>query len=351
MIVINLGNSTRLSRRFRTAVRKTFLSIFTFTITPLNLVIVTDDRSVRPVATFLSELVAEQVATRILLAPGWRWRRQLRLPELAFSFVDSRDIVRCRPDFVRELKESTEQAKDHKSVEQDPYTATLFYIAPIYHLAFTGLKELIVIDATDLEFHDSVAALQEQMTEVRDPAVIALGLDLSPNYYYYLTPYRRNHPGSRLGTAGPAQGFNTGVVLYRLAAMRASKLYNKQLNPASLLVLQQEFGYGFTLAEQDWFTSLGFRHPHLFHVLPCRFNRQTSIQFLRPPFEQNFESFHACGKKTDVVVFHGNGCGPRPQDCSFFPANSTTEYWRTHERYMEDIHLEMEVFWKGLAGV
>ena len=32
-----------------------------------------------------------------------------------------------------------------------------------------------------------------------------------------------------------------------------------------------------------------------------RFNRQTSIQFLKPPLEEIFEQFHSCGNKSEVV--------------------------------------------------
>ena len=351
MIIINLGNSSSLSERFRSAVRRTFLSIFTFTTTPLNLIVVTDDRSVRPVASFLALLVAEQVVARLLTRSSWRWRRSKNLPPIVFSFVDSRRIAEQRPAFVRTLMQSTEQAKDHKSVADDPYVAQLFYIAPIYHLAFTHLNEMIVIDATDLEFHDSVQVLQDQMKEVSGTKLMAMGRDLSPIYHNALKTYRKTHADSKAGTVGRFQGFNTGVVLYNLEAMRASKLYNDQLNPESFASLKAEYGYGFTLAEQDWYTSMGFKHPQLFYVLPCKFNRQTSIQFLKPPWENIFESFHECSRKTEVVVFHSNGCGPTPEDCEFFPANTTTEYWRGKQRYMEDIHLEPETFWRGIAGL
>ena len=36
--------------------------------------------------------------------------------------------------------------------------------------------------------------------------------------------------------------------------------------------------YPISLAEQDFFTNLGFTHPDLFQVLPCHFNTQFSIQ-------------------------------------------------------------------------
>ena len=36
--------------------------------------------------------------------------------------------------------------------------------------------------------------------------------------------------------------------------------------------------YKISLAEQDFLTNLGFIHPELFHILPCTFNKQESIQ-------------------------------------------------------------------------
>jgi hypothetical protein len=39
--------------------------------------------------------------------------------------------------------------------------------------------------------------------------------------------------------------------------------------------------YPINLAEQDFFTNLGFVYPDLFKVLPCHFNAQTSIQVLQ----------------------------------------------------------------------
>ena len=125
-----------------------------------------------------------------------------------------------------------------------------------------------------------------------------------------------------------------------------------------------------------------------------RFNRQTSIQFLKPPLEDIFEQFHSCGNKSEVVnflffcsciawqsfcsskncvfrnrlnlwwpnsmyisvklqvlIYHGNGCGPRPADCKFNPANSTSKYWKEHNIYMEDIHFQFWRFWYDLVGL
>ena len=62
MVVINLANTTDLKENFRKAVKKTMLSILLFTISPINLIVVTDSRSLHPVSKFFGLLVAEQVA-------------------------------------------------------------------------------------------------------------------------------------------------------------------------------------------------------------------------------------------------------------------------------------------------
>ena len=201
-----------------------------------------------------------------------------------------------------------------------------------------------------MTFRD-ISVLNDQMQKLTNVKLMGIGLDLSPNYYVQLTKYRKLNAGSKFGYAGRLQGFNTGVVLYNLAAMRQSALYNSYLTPRMITQLSNQFMYSFTLAEQDWFTNLGYIHPHLFYILPCKFNRQTSIQFLRPPWEEIFESFHSCDPKQDVAIFHSNGCGPTPQDCKFYSANSSTEYWRGRDKYMQDIHVDMERFWGGIAGL
>jgi hypothetical protein len=89
--------------------------------------------------------------------------------------------------------------------------------------------------------------------------------------------------------------------------------------------------YPISLAEQDFFTNLGFTHPDLFQVLPCHFNAQFSIQvgvfhtffylictvryfrlilknmsiyfqYLTIPYEGIFNSYHYCDKKTNLKV-------------------------------------------------
>ena len=84
--------------------------------------------------------------------------------------------------------------------------ADLFYIAPIYHLALTSLDKMIVIDATDLEFHNSIELLQDQFSHLTGGKLIGIGNDLSVNYYLNLAKYRFFNQGSDLGYNGDKQG-------------------------------------------------------------------------------------------------------------------------------------------------
>ena len=89
-------------------------------------------------------------------------------------------------------------------------------------------------------------------------------------------------------------------------------------------------------------------------MLPCRFNRQTSIQYLNNNMEEHFEEFHRCEPKAEVVVVHTNGCGPTALSCGLHVENATSytgTYWHSHLQYMGDVHLEMCGLWAALAGL
>ena len=136
-------------------------------------------------------------------------------------------------------------------MEKDRYVADLFYMAPLYPRAFVHLKELLVIDATDLLFHCDILEVYQQFEQMkRQGALLGIGRDLSPNYHYVLTQYRIENPGSNAGLPGDTQGLNTGVVLYRLEALRSSPVYNSLLEKGSPNDLALQFKYVFTLAEQ-----------------------------------------------------------------------------------------------------
>jgi len=315
--------------------------------TPINLIVLTDKGSISGVSIFLGALISRLLATRVLLAQGWRWRRRKSLPIIKVTYVDSMGVVATGETFVREMQGLTLQASQGISVEKDRYVADLFYMAPLYPRAFVHLKELLVIDATDLLFHCDILEVYQQFEQMkRQGALLGIGRDLSPNYHYVLTQYRIDNPGSKAGLPGDTQGLNTGVVLYRLEALRSSPIYNSLLEKGAPSHLAMQFKYVFTLAEQDWFTNVALAHPQLVYVLPCQFNRQTSIQWLHPPYEEDFEKFHSC---PSVKVRHVNGCGPRPQDCKIDISNST--YWQNRTIYLETVQIDFEIFWLSMAHV
>ena len=64
--------------------------------------------------------------------------------------------------------------------------------------------------------------------------------------------------------------------------MRSSKLYNEFVTGDRVRQLHNLYMFDYSLGDQDWFSELGFSHPDLFHLLPCQFNRQTSIQVEKP---------------------------------------------------------------------
>ena len=142
------------------------------------------------------------------------------------TLVDAEQIVATAPEFVQALQGSTAQVgeiwwsevlvqsvsscgvqvKEGKVLAQDRYMSNLFFIAPVYHLAFTLLSHLTVIDGTDLEFHQDLAPLQAELSHLTRGKLMAMGLDLSPNYFHMLTKYRdsqrRNFATFSLSPAG-----------------------------------------------------------------------------------------------------------------------------------------------------
>ena len=97
------------------------------------------------------------------------------------------------------------------------------------------------------------------------------------------------------------------------------------------------------LAEQDWMTNLGFSYPHLFYHLPCQFNRQTTIDYLKPPWVDIFHSYHHCDLPRNIKIFHRNGCGPTPKCCGHdYPSNGSQ---------LHDINMDMEQFWLSVSNI
>ena len=74
----------------------------------------------------------------------------------------------------------------------------------------------------------------------------------------------------------------------------SSELYQLSA-PVRLPDLLAEHGLGsLTLGDQDWVNLVYWSSPRLVQPLPCSYNRQTDIVFLRPGTADQFHSSHAC---------------------------------------------------------
>lgn len=333
-IFINLRKKKELGSNLKFKVRRTLDSMMDRNKgTALHFIIITDTASVEAVALFLSHFISKRLSEAVILhTPG--------VPSLKITFVDLKEIINLNPPFIETLKRNTEK-KDVPSV--DKYSSDLFYMGPLYYKAFEKLDKLLFIDITDLEFFADISELNDQFEDTSDK-LMGVGLDMSPHYRKFLATYLVDHPDSEVGSPGRLQGFNTGVVLYRLDNMRSSQVYGKYMEVEEVEKLIRRYKFNLTLGDQDWFTELGWDQPDLFHILPCHFNAQTSIQYLRPPWEDSFDSYHHCDSKDKLKIVHRNGCGPMPQACGYTPLQNSS-YWKGKKSYLVDLNLNMETFW------
>ena len=272
LTIITGKNTGDFSLEFLYKMRVNLKSLLTFSAgDPLHFVIITDKKSLALTSnilnTFLSQYLSEGVITT-------QWRRFKGMPRLKVSFVDVNDIIQSDVMFFEAMKNNSIQGNDPTA----SYTESLFYIAPVYHKAFTGLKQIIFLDSKDLEFRSDIGLLQQQFEKMSPSTLIGIGPDLTPHYRKVLSDYISRHPNTSLGLPGSTQGYNSGVVLYQLERMRESDLYNMYTTSQGVDKLMKKYSYKMFLAEQDWLTNLGFTHPHMIYNLPCQFNRQTSIK-------------------------------------------------------------------------
>ena len=174
------------------SVTQMFRSMFMFwTDSPLNIIVVTDRPSVKSVATFMGRLMMKETAERVFTTKSLLWRRVDDVPKVKVNYVDYKEILEKNRAFSKRLIAVQAQTKDNKTVDEDKYLAELFYIAPIYHLGFPALDKILVIDGTDLEFHDDIKLLNDQFKYVSNGKLIGLGkvrckISLSSDKMYLL---------------------------------------------------------------------------------------------------------------------------------------------------------------------
>lgn len=126
--------------------------------------------------------------------------------------------------------------------------------------------------------------------------------------------YRRENPQTKVGEPYPdgLPGFNSGVMLLDLAAMRASSLYNQLLEPDRVAKLADQYRFRGHLGDQDFFTMIGMEHPELFYSLACGWNRQLCTWWRDHGYGDVFQLYYRCDGP--VYIYHGNCNTPIPDD-------------------------------------
>ena len=340
-ILINLKRTKHFNANMEFKITRTFNTMISYSSgSPLHFIIITDPSSVTTVAMFFSHFISKRVSEAVIVEKSWRKKMIKGVPPIKISFTNIEDIKNLNYHFIDALKRNTE-AKDDEKV--DKYSSDLFYIGPLYYKAFIKLDKLIFLDATDLEFYDDISKLYALYNNIKEE-LMGVAVDKSPHYRKQLKRFLEENPDSPLGLPGDQQGLNTGVVLYHLENMRNNKEYQKSMEPDKVDELIQKYKYNMTLGDQDWFTNLAWEKPESFYILPCQFNAQTSIQYLKPPWEEVFDNYHFCDNKTNLKIVHRNGCGPLPQLCGITP-DPNSPYWQDKKNFFVDMHVNIEALW------
>lgn len=126
--------------------------------------------------------------------------------------------------------------------------------------------------------------------------------------------YRKENPKSHVGDPPPdgLPGFNSGVMLLNLEAMRRSTLYNQLLEPGRIAQLAEKYHFRGHLGDQDFFTMIGMEHRELFYLLPCGWNRQLCTWWREHGYGDVFQLYYHCDGP--VHIYHGNCNTPIPDD-------------------------------------
>lgn len=194
------------------------------------------------------------------------------------------------------------------------YGDAIFFLSVAMHQIMPQeISRIIQLDL-DLKYTANIRELFEEFDRFPPGAVIGLAREMQPVYRHTFWQFRRENPQSRVGDPPPEglPGFNSGVMLLNLEAMRQSALYRRLLEPAALQRLTDKYHFQGHLGDQDFFTVAGMEHPELFHVLDCTWNRQLCTWWKDHGYRDVFDAYFRC--EGHVRIFHGNCNTPIPED-------------------------------------
>ncbi|XP_072200542.1 xyloside xylosyltransferase 1 [Excalfactoria chinensis] len=194
------------------------------------------------------------------------------------------------------------------------YSDSIFFLSVAMHRIMPKeITQIIQVDL-DLKYKANIRDLFEEFNSFQEGAVIGIAREMQPVYRHTFWQYRRENPQTRVGEPPPdgLPGFNSGVLLLNLEAMRRSKLYNQLLEPSMVQKLTEKYHFKGHLGDQDFFTMVGMEHPELFHVLNCTWNRQLCTWWKEHGYSDVFDQYFRC--EGEVKIYHGNCNTPIPED-------------------------------------
>lgn len=194
------------------------------------------------------------------------------------------------------------------------YSDAIFFLSVAMHRIMPeGLTRIVQLDL-DLKYRTNIRDLFQEFHQFPSGAVIGIAREMQPVYRHTFWQYRKENPQSKVGEPPPdgLPGFNSGVMLLDLGAMRASRLYNRLLEPSNVAQLAEQYRFRGHLGDQDFFTMIGMEHPELFHPLACGWNRQLCTWWRDHGYADVFQMYYQCGGP--VYIYHGNCNSPIPDD-------------------------------------
>ena len=99
-------------------------------------------------------------------------------------------------------------------------------------------------------------------------------------------------------------------MLMDLEKLRKSETFNVYLENMSDLAA--EFNLTPALADQDFFTVMGAKHPNMFRVLSCEWNYQLDEAQRNEGNGDIFVLYHSCNKT--AKIYHANGGSRFPSE-------------------------------------
>lgn len=194
------------------------------------------------------------------------------------------------------------------------YSDSIFFLSvAMHHIMPQSLTHIIQLDL-DLKYRTNIRDLFQEFHHFSPGAVIGIAREMQPVYRHTFWQYRKENPKTRVGEPAPEglPGFNSGVMLLDLGAMRASALYNQLLEPSNVAKLADQYRFRGHLGDQDFFTMIGMEHPELFYSLACGWNRQLCTWWRDHGYGDVFQLYYRCDGP--IYIYHGNCNSPIPDD-------------------------------------